>query len=192
VVALDDDSGDRRNFRVASLVEPGTYYLAVERSQHRFSDGEVQFALSSSLSSNRPEPFTFTPATDANANALLRSNTVTIEGLSGSSIVSVSDGFFSLNGEILTTVPAEIRNGDTLMLAVQSPGAIDSTNTVTVSVGTYTTGFSVTTGDDSQIFSAGGNAGSAGCTINKSAPFDPLFLLSLLMAGTALRRRPAR
>ena len=77
------------------------------------------------------------------------------------------------------------------MIAVQSPGAIDSTNIATVSVGAYTTSFSATTGDDSQIFAAGGSAGSAGCTINKGAAFDPLLLLSLLLAGPALRRRPA-
>ena len=191
VVALDDDSGDATNFRVAALVEPGTYYLAVERARHRLSDGELQFAVSANVSSNQPEPFTFTPATNVNANALLRSNTITVDGLVGNSIVTISDGFYSLNGGALTTTPAVIRNGDTLMLAVQSPGAIDSTNIATVSVGAYTTSFSATTGDDSQIFAAGGSAGSAGCTINKGAAFDPLLLLSLLLAGTALRRRPA-
>jgi len=198
VVALDDDNGDATNFRVASVVDPGTYYIAVERERHRLVDGEIQFTVAPTLSTDQPAAFVFASLNNATPNDLAISNTVTVSGLLTDSVVTVSDGFYSLNGADLTLLPGTIRNGDTLQLALQSPGSGDS-NTVTVTVGAYTTGFTVSTADgagNSDQFLAGnagggngGNAGGSGCTVNNSAAFDPIFLLCLLLAGLGLTAR---
>ena len=177
VVALDDDSGADTNFKVASLVEAGTYYIAVERERHRLFDGELQFTLSPTLSTDEPASFVFASLTNATPNDLALSESVTVSGLLANSVVTVSDGFYSLNGGDLTNIPAIIRNGDELRLALQSPG-IGASTTATVTVGAYTTGFTVTTigngGNSDQVFAggnanSGGNAGGSGCTINHSA-----------------------
>ena len=215
VIALDDDSGASRNFRVASLVQPGDYCIAVERERHRINDGEVPFTIQTLLSSDAPDPFSFTQISDAISRDVVQSNVVTISGLQGDSVVTISDGFYSLNDGPLTNSPATIRNGDTVQVATQSPGSAGGSTTATVTVGAFSTDFTVITeggssdrnadgdsGDDTN-FTIGGDesvntetgintSGGAGCSIAGagSATLDPLFLLTLLaMTATLLRRR---
>lgn len=191
VIALDDDSGDSTNFRVASLVNPGTYYIAVEREGHRLSDGELPFTLATSLSNDAPAPFSFTAIPAATANAVVESNTVTISGLLQPSVLTIADGFYSLNGGDLMNSPATIRNGDTLVIATQSHGNPNSTNTATVTVGTFSTLFSVTTAADGQASGGSSSRRSSGCSVSGAGttPFDPLFILLLLATLLELRRR---
>jgi len=192
VLALDDDSGTGFNFRVASLVDPGTYYIAVERESHRRSDAEVQFTLNTSVSGDAPSPFTFPAKPDVAANAIVSSNSVTITGLQNESVVTVSDGFYSLNNRDPVNTPSTVRNGDTLQVVLQSPGSPMGVSTATVTVGAYTTSFSVTTSEDGigpvNNHSSRGRT-SKGCTVSEAAAFDPLFLLLLTATCAALVRR---
>lgn len=193
VVALDDDSGDAFNFRVASLADPGTYYIAVERESHRRSDAEVQFVLSVSVSSDAPTPFTFEAEPEVAANAIVSSNKVTITGLQNESVVTVSDGFYSLNNQDPVNTPSTIRNGDTLQVVLQSPGSPMGVSTATVTVGAYSTSFMVTTSENgigaATNHFAGGGRLLNGCTIADTAAFDPLFLLILAAIFAVLVRR---
>ena len=187
VIALDDDSGDANNFRVASLVNPGTYYIAVERESHRLFDGDSAFSMTTSLSNNTPNPFSFTPVTDALASDIVTSNTITIGGLSGESILTVSDGFYVLNNDEFNNTPATVRNGDSLMIITQIPGSPQGTTSTIVTVGAFTTSFSVTT--------AGDTANNSPVTTDTTSStggggtFDPLLLLLLTSSCFAVIRR---
>ena len=183
VIALDDDSGESTNFRVASLVNPGTYFIAVERESHRRSDGELTFSMTTSHSSDAPDPFSFASVPNATANGIISSNTVTISGLENDSILTVSDGFYVVNNGELANTPTMVKNGDRLMIVTQSPGSPLGTATTTVTVGAFTTAFSVTTTD--------GNEGSTGATdiTSTAGSFDPLLLMMLLISCISVVRR---
>ncbi len=190
VISLDDNSGDASNFRVAALVEPGTYYVAVERQRHRRADGEAAFSLTTSLSDDTPDAFEFPPVAAA-PNAIVESNEVTISGLQAASVLTISDGFYSLNDGALTNTPATIRNGDTLLIAAQSPGSVDGSTTTTVSVGAFSTSFTVTTSAERALSGNSGGTSNSGCTItfamsSSAATFDPLLLLLLCASCIAL------
>ena len=194
VIALDDDSGDATNFRVAALVEPGKYYVAVERERHRFNDSEAQFALNTDLTDDTPDAFSFASVADAAANSVIESNTVTISGLQNASVLTISNGFYSLNGGELTNIPAEVRNGDMLQLAAQSAGSANGSSTTIVTVGAFSTSFVVITaksGSDEDINGATGSSSSSGCSVAGTGAtlLDPLFLLTLWAALAALLHR---
>lgn len=192
-IAVDDDSGDATNFRIASLVEPGKYYIAVERERHRFIDGEVQFTLNTTLTDDTPDTFLFATISNATSNTVVESNTVTITGLQNTSILTIADGFYSLNGGEFSNTPAVVRNGDTLQLATQSPANANGSSTTTVTVGAFSTSFIVTTAESNSIisFAEGTGTSSSGCSIVGTGAtfFDPLFLLSLWAACAALVNR---
>jgi len=190
VIAMDDDSGDSTNFRVASLVDTGTYYLAVERESHRRTDGELAFSVTTSLSDDAPTPFTFTPVSDAVANDIISSNIVRISGLQGETILTVSDGFYVLNDGDFANTPTTIKNGDRLLIVTQSPGSPQGTSTTRVTVGAFTTSFVVTTGSGDLISSQATDLTSvSGCTVSGRAAFDPVFVMLLLFSFLGTIRR---
>lgn len=193
VLAIDDDSGGNRQFRVASSVTAGQYYLAVERTRSQLQDGDSTFTLFADLGTDQPEPFVFDDVTDAPGNSTITSNTIEISGLTSSALMTVSGGFYSLNGGALTDIQALVDNGDQVTLAVKTAGAGQSTSAVQLSVGAYSTTFVVTTGDepkniDRTIKSSGGCTLSAG--VGTDGTGDPTLSLLLLAAlGLVVRRR---
>ena len=189
VLALDDDSAGAWQFRVANAVTAGTYYLAVERSRNRRQDGESNYSLFASLETDQPTPFTFTAIDDAPVNATITSNTIEITGLSSTALMIINGGFYSLNGAALTDEQATVSNGDEVTVAVLTAGVSQSRAAAELSVGAYTTTFSVTTSDagvriDRTIASSGG------CTISAGGGDSVLLILLLMsLALLALRRR---
>ena len=167
----------------------GTYYLAVERSRNRRQDGESNYSLFASLETDQPTPFTFTAIDDAPVNATITSNTIEITGLSSTALMIINGGFYSLNGAALTDEQATVSNGDEVTVAVLTAGVSQSRAAAELSVGAYTTTFSVTTSDagvriDRTIASSGG------CTISAGGGDSVLLILLLMsLALLALRRR---
>ena len=210
VIALDDDSGEFLNFRVASLVQTGTYTIAVERAIHSPIDGETPFTLTAALSNDTPQPFTFSPQNSAAASSLVLSDTITIRDLIGDSILTVSNGFYSLNGGDLMTAATTVSNGDSVQLAVQSSGQPNDTALASVSVGAYSTDFIVTTEDnrnsvvasvdtDSGSSSTDSSSGSSTGDLSNGlfggssgggamSPVETMLFLALLLTGTRTRR----
>lgn len=184
-LALDDDTGTGRDFRVAARVDPGRYFLAVERERHRSSDGEIQFELNATLNTEQPDSFVFPDASNAPVNSPVTSNTIQISGLTTDAIITVSGGFYSLNDGELTAAQATVINGDRIFVALQSSGALSSTAQMQLSVGAYTTTFTATTGTPDVSTADGG-----GCTISSGATDPTLMLLLLcLLLGVYRPRR---
>jgi len=136
-----------------------------------------------------PDSFVLNPVTGAVINTSILSNLVTISGLAGTVPVSISgvSGFYRRNGGNWTAAAGVVANGDTLQLFINTPNSYNSTTTVTLSVGSFSTDFSVTTlagtatGDNlisNSVLDAGGFAAVASTLIA-----DALLSGSALNAG---------
>lgn len=196
VLALDDDSGGALNFRVASRVPAGDYYIAVERAVHRASDGESTFDITATLNTDQPNPFTFSRITNATINSQIRSGEVTISGLLSPAVVSVSGGFYSINNGELTATPDTVQNGDKVFVALRTASALGAENKLLLAVGAYQTEFSVTTGIRTAPTVPASDSSGSGCTLmprmsNSAVAVDPTLLLVLMLAmgHLALRKR---
>jgi len=203
VLAIDDDSAGNRQFRVASGVKAGQYYLAVERSRNRTTDGESVFTLIADVIVDQPNPFIFADIENAPRNSTITSNTVEISGLNDAVLMTVGGGFYSLNGADLTATQALVSNGDTVSVAVTTPGSIQATATAELSVGAFTTTFAVTTSDVTDSVDRTITSASGGCSISSQGDDSslPLLLsLALILVGfrsrqsflpDSIRRQPA-
>lgn len=97
-----------------------------------------------------PNSFTFTAVTNANINTTYTSNEVTIAGL-GTDVeadLTIVDGLYSKNGGTYTSSAGVISNGDTLRVRRNSSGSYATAVDLDVTVGTYTTQFTITTEAD--------------------------------------------
>lgn len=189
VLALDDDSSNSFNFKVASNVAAGNYYLAVERARHFINDGEAAFEITAEVNTDSPETFSFTPVVDASINTAVRSESIIISGLQDAAVISVSGGFYSLNDSPPTDVQGTVVNGDTVFVTLQSAGSAQSETSLQLSVGAYATGFSVTTRETSTDSKTTG--GGSGCTmLDNKTPIipDPTLPALLLLACVHLFR----
>ena len=96
---------------------------------------------------NTPYSFTFTAVTNANVNTSYISNEVTISGLGTgvAATLTVANGTYSKNGGAFTSSAGVISNGDTLRVRRTSSASYNTAVTASVTVGTYTTSYSITT-----------------------------------------------
>lgn len=189
VLAIDDDSGGNRQFRVAHAVTAGRYYVAVERNRHRLNDGESTFTLYADLGTDQPTPFVFSNVDNALANSTVNSNTIEISGLATPALMTISGGFYSLNGANLTAQPTEVRNGDQVLVALRTSGVGQSTTEAVLAVGAYTTSFEVTTGDQ-PVKTIRTVKSTGGCTVSPSgADYSMLYLMALIVTSLTTRKR---
>jgi len=149
------------------------------------------FTLFASLDTNQPAPFSFSDVDNAPGNSTIASNAIEISGLSSSALMTISGGYYSLNGGELTDSQALVGNGDQIKLAVKTAGAGQSTATAQLSVGAYTTSFEVTTSDmpvkiDRTIQSSGG------CSLLTNGDDPTLLMLLLAIVFLAFRRNAIR
>lgn len=95
-----------------------------------------------------PDSFVFTNATNQELGITSTSNTITISGLdstiSSNAAITSGIGSFRKNGGATGTATT-IGNGDTIAIVLQGPTNYSSTNTTAITVGTYTTTYSVST-----------------------------------------------
>lgn len=96
-----------------------------------------------------PDPFTFIDVTGALLSTLYVSNMVTISGLSTGTVVavSVSGGEYSKNGGAYTSAVGTAQNGDTFTVRLTSSASQLTAANCTLTVGTYSDTYTVTTGD---------------------------------------------
>jgi len=95
---------------------------------------------------NDPDPVTFSSITEAELGQVYSSNVVTISGLEVAVPVSVTNGAqMSINGGGFTTTAGTIGNGQSLQLRMQSSALFATLKTASVTIGSYTTTFKITT-----------------------------------------------
>jgi hypothetical protein len=126
-----------------------------------------------------PSAFSFTDVTGAVAASVQQSNIVTISGITGSVAVSVTGGEYRVNGGTYTSTTGAVANGDTIQLR-QTASAADSTPTnATLTVGTVSDSWTVTTAAAAPPSDGGGGGG----------PMSPAVLLSLGLSWLLRRGR---
>jgi hypothetical protein len=108
-----------------------------------------------------PDPLSFPTITNALPGTLVRSNIVTISGITVPIPVSITGGTLIINGQIIgqssprltsqaVPVSTVLRNGDTLQVQVQASSDSNSSTVVTVRVGTGQVPVVVETGNTNQ------------------------------------------
>jgi hypothetical protein len=95
-----------------------------------------------------PNLFIFANATNQELGITSTSNTITVSGLDATipsnAAITSGIGSFRKNGGATGTATT-IGNGDTIAIVLQGPTNYSSTNTTAITVGTYTTSYSVST-----------------------------------------------
>ena len=102
----------------------------------------------------QPDPFTFTPVTNAQPNVEYTSNEVELSGFSDTLPASATGGTLIVNGDAVTE-NRSVSAGDSLAVSVISSAEAGGVATATVTVGEYSTTFRVTTSEDFSILSFG-------------------------------------
>ncbi|MDK2122795.1 hypothetical protein [Parachitinimonas caeni] len=92
-----------------------------------------------------PTPFTFNPKPTATPGSEVISDSVTLAGQGGTWTISVgTNAQYSLNGGAFTSSGGQAKAGDTIRLKVTAPTGPGTSLTATVTIGTTTANFSVT------------------------------------------------
>jgi len=95
-----------------------------------------------------PEPFSFTDIPEITPSTEIISETVTITGLAVSSVVSISDGEYSIDGGAYTAVSGTITNNQTIAVRVISSATAGAVVNAVLDIGGIQDTFSVTTSSD--------------------------------------------
>ena len=92
-----------------------------------------------------PETFSFTSVTSAALDTVVTSNTVTVDGINSSAVVSIEGGEYSIDGGAFTSADGIITNGQELAVQLTSSTVFATQAQLTVDVGDASQTFSVTT-----------------------------------------------
>ncbi len=99
----------------------------------------------------KPDAFAFTPVEDAELASYIDSDPVTLSGLSAPARISISGGWYAINGGDFTAAIGEVNNNDTVVarvLTLAEPDGYEQTSTASVTVGGVSADFVVTTKSD--------------------------------------------
>jgi hypothetical protein len=119
-------------FRALSASEIATLYAGGAGIEYPFSD-------------NTPDAFGFTPVIDADPSTAYATDAAEITGMDAGTAVSITGGEYRITGGAWTAEAGTIDPGDTLELRVTSSGESEGVVTVTVTVGTVSVDWTITT-----------------------------------------------
>lgn len=125
-----------------------------------------------------PDPFTFTPVTDANTSMIYVSNTQTLTGFNIPATISVVGGEYRVNGGAWTSANGTVNVNDVVQVRQTSSASDETLTTTTLTVGSQSADYNVTTGS-SAIPCGAGTSYSGG----ESFPTEQLVTLG---TGTGL------
>lgn len=94
---------------------------------------------------NTPDSFDFVDVVDADLSSVYASDAQQITGMDAGTAISITGGEYRINGGSWTSVAGTINPGDTLELRQTSSPNPETATTATVTVGTLSVGWSVTT-----------------------------------------------
>lgn len=137
------------------------------------------------LADSSPDHFTFTEQSDVARSTQINSNTVTITGIDTATPVSITGGYYRIDGGAWTQAAGTINVNQTLQLYVMSSASYYASTTATVTVGDYSTGFTVTTAESG---SGGGGYDSGGGGGYGGGGSGGLLLILLAAVSVCLRR----
>ncbi|MGD8641515.1 MAG: S8 family serine peptidase, partial [Gammaproteobacteria bacterium] len=103
------------------------------------------FSVSTAGADTTPDAFSFTAQTNAPLNTPVTSETVTITGINTETPVSIVDGDYAIDGGPFTNAAGTITNGQTVQVRHTSSSLPGDTTIASLTVGSVTEAFSVTT-----------------------------------------------
>jgi hypothetical protein len=137
------DSGEVSAGQIGAAVSAlpnGTYYARAKDSVGNTWSSTVTVTIAADVT---PNAFTFTDVSSATPSTQYTSNTITVAGITGVAVVSITGGTYSKNGGGYTSAAGTAVNGDTFAVRhTSSASASTATNTVLTIGGvsdTYTT-----------------------------------------------------
>ena len=140
-------------------VNPGQSVTVQQTSSSNFSTttdavltiGGVSdtFSVTTLAQDLNPDQFSFTDQIDIAQSTLVTSNTVTINGINDAAPISISaGGMYSIDAGAFTSVAGTINNGQQVTVQQTSSASLLTTTDVTLTIGSVSDTFSVTTVDD--------------------------------------------
>ncbi|WP_211219677.1 alpha/beta hydrolase [Nevskia ramosa] len=140
---LTTDSG---TVQPGARVQLSTLAVPGSESNVELTIGDVSASFRALTGSGIVSPSAFTFAASSGFPLLgTFSDTVTVSGITGAGRVEIVGGQYSINGGPFSSTTGLIRNGDTLKLLVTAGPMLNDQRTGTVSVGSYSTSWTVTT-----------------------------------------------
>ena len=95
-----------------------------------------------------PEGFSFTAQPEAAFGEIATSNPITVSGMNNSAAVTINGGEYSINGGAFTTTNGSTQNGGIIVVRLTASAVAEEVKTATLSVGTASAVFTVTTASD--------------------------------------------
>jgi hypothetical protein len=108
-----------------------------------------------------PPTLSFINLTGQDTSKTLSSNTILVTGFAGAQTISISGSGtpqFSIGGAAFSNTPTTITSGQTLQLQLTSPATASTTYTATLTIGSTTTTWSVTTASKIVLYANGTNS----------------------------------
>ena len=105
-------------------------------------------SASNSALNNGPYAFSFIDQTGVNPNTLISSNSIRIGGINETANISIAGGEYSINGSAFTSINGSIQNMQNVVVRQTSSAEILSTKNATLTIGSSSDTFTVTTRDN--------------------------------------------
>jgi uncharacterized delta-60 repeat protein len=131
-------------------------------------------------SDTTPDVYSFASKTSVALSAVISSGSVTIAGIDTATIISVTNGEYSLNGGSFTTATGTLTNGTVVTVRHTSPAQYSANTTTQLNIGGVTSNFKTTTIVANTTGDASSDGGSGGGSMN---------FLYLLAAGLFFGRK---
>ena len=101
--------------------------------------------LGCALNAQAIDTFTFVDQTGVALRTVINSNTITISGISAATPISVSGGYYSVNGAKFSSTPGTVKNGDKVAVAVISASTHSTPANAILTIGELSDTFTATT-----------------------------------------------
>ena len=152
------------NFSGTITVESGDYTILLYLHDKAGNLRIVSIPIVVDLSDRTPDAFTFTAQTNVARSMAVASNTITVAGVDTGVAISIVGWQYRVNTGSYTSTVWTVFNGDTVQLRLTSSSSYNTQSTATLTVGTRTGAWSVTTQ------SAPISPGPGGCSWCSSTP----------------------
>jgi hypothetical protein len=136
-------------FTIMGLVPSTTYYyyfVATDGVGNRslVADGNFTTLVTPTID-NTPDAFTFTAKTNQALSNQIESNSITLSGMDNNVSISISGGEYQINGGGWSSSSATVDSGDSIKVHTTSSTNYSTKVTATLTVGTVSSAFDVTT-----------------------------------------------
>lgn len=99
-------------------------------------------------SDTTPDSFTFTAVTNADADAVVESNSITVDGINAAAAISIIGGEYKIASGDYTTSNSTVTDGQSVTVRLTTPEAGNQTREATLLIGGVSATFTVTTRPD--------------------------------------------